>query len=57
MIIYIRISSEVTNTSTQDRHKSLESDNGVEHVVRDSNNSCKEAEIKKEPTKQTKISI
>ena len=41
----------------KDRHKSLESDDGVEHIVKDSNNSCKETTIKKEPTKHTNISI
>ena len=35
------------------------SDSGdvLEYVVRDSNNSCKETEIKRESTKQTEISI
>ena len=41
----------------QDAHRSLESNNGVENVVRDSGNSCKKEEIKEEPTNQTKISI
>ena len=41
----------------QDRHRSSESDDGIEHIVRDSSNSCKETEIKRGSTKQTQISV
>ena len=41
----------------QDRHKSSESCDEVERVVRNSTNSCKETNIKRKSTKQTKISI
>ena len=39
------------------RYMSLESDDEVEHIVEDSSNSRKEIKIKRESTKQTKISI
>ena len=41
----------------KDRHRSSESGDEVEHVVRDSSNPFKEKNIRKESTKQTKISI
>ena len=41
----------------KDRHMSSESENEVEHIVKDSSNSCKETEIKRDSTKQTNISI
>ena len=45
------------SNNEQDRHKTSESDDEVEHIVRDSSNSYKETNIKRESTKQTKISI
>ena len=41
----------------KDRHESSKSDNEIELVVRDFSNSCKETKIKRESTKETKISI
>ena len=41
----------------KDRHMSLESDDEVERNVKDSSNSCKETNIERVSTKQTKISI
>ena len=37
----------------QDRHRSSESNDEVEHTVKDSSNSCKKTRIKRESTKQT----
>ena len=37
----------------QDKHKSLESDDEVEHIVKDSSNSRKKTRIKRESTNQT----
>ena len=41
----------------KDRNRSSKLDNEVEHIIEYSSNSCKEINIKRESTKQTKISI